>query len=77
MPNPYNAGPSGDGSRSLAKESKVGLLVASLATALGTALLSWLTNLDTSQWSGYWAVAGVIAVSALSGALSAWLKRNR
>lgn len=65
-----------DGSKSLAKESKVGLAVSFALTLLATAGLSWLTNLDTSQWSGWWAAAGVSTVSTVAGLLSAYLKRN-
>lgn len=71
------AGPTRDGSRSLAKESKVGLAVSFLLTTLVTGLLGWLTNLDTSHWSGWWASVAVAAVSTIIGLLSAWLKRNR
>lgn len=77
MGNPYNAGPAGDGSKSLAKESKAGLAVQFLLTVGATGLLAWLTNLDTSQWSGWWAGTAVAAVSAVAGLLTAWLKRNR
>lgn len=75
--NPKFAGPEGDGSKSLAKESKVGLLVQFILTVGATGLLGWLTNLDTSQWSGWWAATGVAAVSAVIGLLTAYLKRNR
>lgn len=77
MGNPYNAGPAGDGSRSLAKESKVGLAVSFLLTTLAIGLLGWLTNLDTSHWTGWWASVAVAAVSTLTGLLAAWLKGNR
>lgn len=72
-----NAGPAQDGSRSLAKESKVGLAVSFLLTSIAIGLLGWLTNLDTSHWSGWWAAVATSAVSTVIGALSAWLKRNR
>lgn len=65
-----------DGSKSLAKESKTGLAVSFMLTLLATAALSWLTNLDTSQWSGWWASVGVALASTLAGLLSAYLKRN-
>lgn len=71
------AGPKGDGSKSLAKESKVGLAVSFLLTTLATGLLEWLTGLDTSHWEGWWALVAVAAVSTVIGLLSAWLKRNR
>ena len=77
MPNPLNAGPAGDGSKSLAKESKTGIAVTFLLTVGATGLLGWLTNLDTSHWSGWWAATAVAGVSAAVGLLSAYLKRNR
>ena len=72
-----SAGPNGDGSRSLAKESKVGLAVQFVLTGAATGLLSWLAGLDTSHWSGYLGLLGIGAVSTGAGMLSAWLKRNR
>jgi hypothetical protein len=77
MGNPVNAGPNNDGSRSLAKESRAGLAVAFVLSILGTGAVDWLTNLDTSSWSGWWAHAAVLGVSGLAGAIAAWLKKNR
>lgn len=77
MPNPINAGPAGDGSKSLARESKAGIAVQFVLTVAATGLLGWLANLDTSHWSGWWAATGVAAVSAVTGLLTAWLKKNR
>lgn len=71
------AGPSGDGSRSLAKESKVGIVLNTALTVGATGLLAWLQGLDTSQWSGWWAMVAVAAVSTGVSLLTAWLKRNR
>lgn len=77
MPNPINAGPAGDGSKSLAKESKAGIAVQFALTVLATGLLGWLNDLDTSHWAGWWAATAVAAVSAAVGLLTAYLKRNR
>ena len=71
------AGPSGDGSKSLAKESRVGIAVTWAFTVALMGALSWLTNLDTSQWSGWWAATAASAVSAVIGLISAYLKKNR
>lgn len=77
-PNPANtAGPVGDGSKSLAKESKAGALVQWAITIGGTGLLGWLANLDTSHWSGWWSAAAVAAVGAVTGLVTSYLKRNR
>ena len=75
--NAQYAGPNQDGSKSLAKESKAGLAVSLLATIVATGALKWLTDLDTSQWSGWWATSAVAAVGTGIGLLTAWLKRNR
>lgn len=78
MTNPANtAGPAGDGSKSLAKESKTGALFQWAVTTVGLGVLAWLTNLDTSQWTGWWAATAVSAVGAVTGLIAAYLKRNR
>lgn len=71
------AGPAGDGSKSLAKESKAGLLVQFALSVLITAGIGWLTQLDLSTLPGWAATAGGLAVSGLVGAGTAYLKRNR
>lgn len=71
------AGAAGDGSKSLAKESKVGLVVSFLITTLATGALGWLTNLDTSHWSGWWASVAVAGVGTAIGLVTAYLKKNR
>lgn len=77
MANPRTAGPANDGSQSLAKESKAGIGVQFVLTVLATGLLGWLTNLDTSHWTGWWVATAVAAVSAAVGLLTAYLKKNR
>jgi len=78
MTNPATtAGPNADGSKSLAKESKVGLVISFLVTTLATGALGWLTNLDTSRWTGWWSTVAVAAVATVIGLISAYLKRNR
>lgn len=77
MPNPLNAGQAGDGSKSLAKESKAGIAVQFAVTVGATGLLAWLDNLDTSHWSGWWAATAVAGVGAAGGLLAAYLKKNR
>jgi len=77
MGNPINQGPNGDGSHALAKESKVGIAVQWALTVGATGVLAWLTDLDTSTWSGWWAGTAVAAAAGVSGLLTAWLKKNR
>ena len=75
--NPLNAGPNGDGSKSLAPESKAGALVQFVATAGATGLLAWLANLDTTHWDGYLGMVGVAAVGLATGLATSYLKKNR
>lgn len=72
-----SAGPQGDGSRSLAKESKVGLAVAFLGTAALDGLINGLTGLDTSAWSGWWSTLAAAGVATALGLVTAYRKRNR
>lgn len=71
------AGPRQDGANSLAKESKAGLLVAFLLTAVVDGLINGLTSLDTSAWSGWWSTIAAAAVATVLGLLTAYKKRNR
>lgn len=78
MINPADtAGPAGDGSHSLAPESKVGNAVQFVVTAALTGLGAALVNLDTSHWSGYLGMVAASAVGLASGLISSYLKRNR
>jgi hypothetical protein len=77
MTNPATSGPNGDGSNSLAPESKVGNIVQFLITAGATGLLAALTNLDTAHWAGYLGMVGVAVVGLGVGLLSSYLKKNR
>lgn len=78
MVNPATtAGANGDGSNSLAKESKVGIAWTWFLTVLGTGGVAWLTNLDTSHWTGWWAGVAISTVAAVIGVVSAYLKKNR
>lgn len=78
MTNPAEtAGANRDGSKSLAKESKVGAAVQWAVTILGTGALGWLANLDTSHWSGWWASVGVAGVGTVAGLITSYLKKNR
>lgn len=71
------AGPNGDGSKSLAKESKAGALVQFVLTAVVTGLIGWLGNLDLSTLPGWLTATATAGVAALIGLGSAWLKKNR
>lgn len=77
MPNPMNAGPSGDGSNSLAKESKAGLTVGFLVTVALQVLGAGLANLDTSGWSGWWVPLVTTGIGTVVGLITAYLKSNR
>jgi len=71
------AGPNHDGSKSLAKESRYGILVTFVLSGLATGIIGWLSELDLSTLPG-WAVAtATTAVSAVIGLLTAYVKKNR
>lgn len=74
--NPKYAGVNGDGSNSLAKESKVGLATQWILGVLAVGALDWLTNLNTSAWTGYLGQAGALAVAWAIAAVTAWRKKN-
>lgn len=70
-------GPKGDGSSSLAKESKVGQATTFVVTVLATAALGYAGQLDLSTLPGWAAGAGVYALSTVTGLLAAYVKKNR
>lgn len=71
------AGPAGDGSKSLARESKLGIATNTILTIAATGALAWLQGLDTSHWSGWWSFVAIGAVSSGIAFLTAWKARNR
>ena len=71
------AGPSRDGAKSLAKESKVGGLVQFVVTAAVTGAAAWLADLNTSHWNGYIGMIGTSLVGLGAGLAAAYLKKNR
>lgn len=80
--NPANtAGPRGDGSNSLAKESKVGVAVGLVTTlvvdGVVDGLLEAVQNVDTSGWTGWWTTLASAALGTITGLLAAYKKRNR
>lgn len=77
MSNPRTSGPNGDGSKSLAAESKTGLTVSAILFVVLQIVAQGLTSLDTSGWSGAWVplVNGVIAT--VIGLITAYQTRNR
>lgn len=78
MTNPAQTqGPNADGSKALAKESKVGVALTVVLSIVATGVVNWLTNLDTSQWTGWWVTGVVTILSGVAGLISAWLKSNR
>lgn len=71
------AGPSNDGSKSLAKESKVGLATTFVLTVAATAALGALGELDLTTVPGWAAGAATYAVTTVAGLLAAYVKANR
>ncbi len=77
MGNPINQGPNNDGSRALAKESKVGLAVAFALQIAAVGALDALNKVDLDGLSGWSATIVGACVTTGAGLLSAWLKKNR
>jgi len=71
------SGATGDGSKSLTKESKAGLAVSLLVFWVGQGVVDGINALDTSTWHGWWASAAVGALASVSGLIMAYLKKNR
>jgi uncharacterized membrane protein HdeD (DUF308 family) len=70
-------GQTGDGSKSLAKESKAGIAMTLLVFWVGQGVVDGIQSLDTSAWHGWWASAAVGALASVSGLITAYLKKNR
>lgn len=77
MSNPRNSGPNGDGSRSLAPESKAGVITGSVVFFVLQTVAQGLSGIDTSDWSGWWVPLVTAGISTIVGLITAYLKRNR
>lgn len=67
-----------DGSKSLAKESKVGQVVNFAVTTLAGGALIWLNGVNADSFASFWwGPLAAAAIGTASGTLSAWLKKNR
>jgi uncharacterized membrane protein HdeD (DUF308 family) len=77
MSSPTVNGPNGDGSKSLAKESKAGLLVTFVLFAAAQGLVDALSNVDLNGQTGWWVSLANAGVATALGFLTAWLKKNR
>lgn len=77
MSNPRNSGPNGDGSRSLAPESKAGVITGSVVFFVLQTVAQGLSGIDTSGWSGWWVPLVTAGISTVVGLITAYLKRNR
>lgn len=71
------AGESRDGSKSLAKESKVGIFVTLALTALAQGAIGYLGDLDLSTLPGWAVGTATAAAAAVVGLLTAYVKKNR
>jgi len=74
---PMNSGPEGDGSKSLAKESKVGLAVSFVMFAAIQGLVDSLNRVDLDGQTGWWVTLANAGIATVIGLGSAWLKKNR
>lgn len=77
MTSPEVAGPNRDGSKSLAKESKVGIVTTLVLTALAQGAIGYLGDLDLSTLPGWAVGTATAAVASLVGLLTAYQKKNR
>lgn len=74
---PMNAGPEGDGSKSLAKESKAGLAVSFVVFAAVQGLVDALNTVDLDGRTGWWVSLANAGIATATGLGAAWLKKNR
>lgn len=74
---PEYAGPNGDGSQSLARESKLGHLVQLTLSAVALAVAGWLTDVDLSTLPGWLVATATVAAATLAGVLTSWATKNR
>jgi len=76
MSNPKTSGSNTDGSNSIAKESKAGLVTAFIVTAGLQVLAQGLGSLDTSKWQGWWVPLVTAGIGVVTGLAAAWRKKN-
>lgn len=77
MSTPQTAGPNGDGSKSLARESWVGQFVNGAAVVLVLSLATALGQIDFTPLPDYIEGIAVAAASTAAGLLAAWATKNR
>lgn len=77
MPNPVNSGPNGDGSKSLASESKAGVITSGVIFFALQTVAQGLSGIDTHDWSGWWVPLANGVIASVGGLITAYLKRNR
>lgn len=77
MTTPQTAGPNGDGSRSLAAESRAGVITSGVVFFVLQVLVQGLSSVDTSDWSGWWVPVATGGIASATGLVTAYLKRNR
>ena len=71
------AGENRDGGKSLAKESKAGIAVTLVLTALAQGAIGLVTELDLSTLPGWAVGTATAAAAAVVGLLTAYVKKNR
>lgn len=71
------AGPHGDGSKSLATESKVGQTVTFVLTTLALGAAGFLADLDVSTFPGWLQAVAAAAIGTAGGLLTAWATKNK
>jgi hypothetical protein len=77
MSNPRTAGPAGDGSKSLASESKAGVATGAIFFFVLQTIAQGLSGVDTSDWRGWWVPLVTAGIGTAVGLITAYLKKNR
>lgn len=66
-----------DGSYSLSRSSRLGLITTAVLVAAAQGAIAWLGTLDLSTLPGYAVAVVTVAVSTAVGALTAYVAKNR
>jgi hypothetical protein len=78
MTTPQTAGPRSDGSKSLAKESKAGLITSFVVGTVALAVLGFIDReVDVTTLPGWLQGAGTYVVATVTGLATAYVKKNR
>jgi hypothetical protein len=66
-----------DGSNSITRDSKMGLVVNFVVGVAVAAAIGGLTSVDTSTWSGWWVPFATLGISTALGWLTTYKARRK